>query len=201
MSPGASLQSCCKAFIPPFSLKHHLCLMALAFLFTLPHSARAQQDQAAELETLKQRIEDAREEMQGTRDRRDSAQQLLKRTETRIGKINRELRHLRRDSRAAKKNLQSLQRQQTAERNSLSKQRELLASQIRTRYVMGRQEQIKILLNQTEPTRVQRALVYYDYLNRARLQNIDTVNKQLQKLMALETDILAQQQELEQLLQ
>ncbi len=206
MNPGAGLQRCCKLFVPPSTLqlriwKHCICLMALTLLFIVPLSVWAQQDQSSELEALKQRIEDAREEMQGTRTRRDSAQQLLKRTETRIGKTNRELRRLRRDSRAAKKNLQSLKRQQSAERKSLTKQRDLLAGQIRARYVMGRQEQIKILLNQSEPIKVQRALVYYDYLNRARLRNIDIVNQQLQKLMALESDILFQQKELEQLLQ
>ncbi|HED16904.1 MAG TPA: peptidase M23 [Gammaproteobacteria bacterium] len=206
MSPGAGTLARCKLFIPSSALKYsngkyRFCLVALALLLILPFSARAQQDQSTELEALKLRIEDAREEMQGTRSRRDSAQQLLKRTETRIGKINRELRRLRRDSRAAKKNLQALKRQQVAERKSLSKQRDLLGSQIRARYVMGRQEQIKILLNQTEPSRVQRVLVYYDYLNRARLRNIASVNRQLEKLLTLETDILLQQKKLGQLLQ
>jgi len=201
MSPVAGVPSCCTPSLPLFSLRHHICLLALLLLISFPYTARAEQDKTAELEALKQRIEDAREAMHGTRDRRDSAQQLLKRTETRIGRTNRELRRLRRDSRAAKKTLKSLKRQQVSEGKSLVRQRDLLATQIRARYVMGRQEQIKILLNQTEPSRVQRALVYYDYLNRARLRNIDTVNQQLQKLLVLETDIRAQQKKLEQLLQ
>ncbi len=206
MSPGVGIVLCCKLFTPFPALKlrswkHHIYLIALTLLFVLSPGARAGQNQSSELEALKQRIEDAREEMQGTRTRRDSAQQLLKHTETRIGKINRELRRLRRDSRATNKNLKSLKRQQAAGQKSLSKQRDLLASQIRARYVMGRQEQIKILLNQTEPTKVQRSLVYYDYLNRARLRNIDSVNQQLIKLLTLETEILQQQKKFEQLLQ
>ena len=47
-------------------------------------------------------------------------------------------------------------------------QRDALAQQVRAAYAMGRQERLRILLNQQDPATVSRMMVYYDYLNRAR---------------------------------
>ena len=56
------------------------------------------------------------------------------------------------------------------ERNeaALGKQRDVLAAELRSAYVGGRQEQFKLLLSQEDPATLGRMLVYYSYFGRAR---------------------------------
>jgi septal ring factor EnvC (AmiA/AmiB activator) len=100
------------------------------------------------------------------------------------------------------------QRRETNTR--LGRERDALASQVRMSYLTGRQETIKLMLNQEAPEQLGRMMVYYDYLNRARSRRIDNVSRELvvlaelaeaaeqvtRELAALEAD---QQRELESL--
>jgi septal ring factor EnvC (AmiA/AmiB activator) len=54
-------------------------------------------------------------------------------------------------------------------------ERDALASQVRMSFLAGRQETIKLMLNQESPALLGRMLAYYDYLNRARSRRIDSV--------------------------
>ena len=64
----------------------------------------------------------------------------------------------------------------------LTEERGALADQVRMSYLTGRQEAVKLLLNQQEPARLGRMMTYYDYLNRARSQRIDAVSAELAAL-------------------
>jgi septal ring factor EnvC (AmiA/AmiB activator) len=72
-----------------------------------------------------------------------------------------------------------------------------IARQIRASYVMGRQEYLKLLLNQQDPAAVSRTLVYYDYFNRARVKQIDAIDQDLAKLAAVEQRMRDKAAELE----
>ncbi|MDH3506365.1 MAG: peptidoglycan DD-metalloendopeptidase family protein [Gammaproteobacteria bacterium] len=100
--------------------------------------------------------------------------------------------------------------QRRATNTRLGRERDALASQVRMSYLTGRQETIKLMLNQEAPEQLGRMMVYYDYLNRARSRRIDNVSRELvvlaelaeaaeqvtRELAALEAD---QQRELESL--
>ena len=57
----------------------------------------------------------------------------------------------------------SLPSKKTQQSQALDRHREALARQARAAYAMGRQERLKILLNQQDPATVSRVAVYYDY--------------------------------------
>jgi septal ring factor EnvC (AmiA/AmiB activator) len=69
----------------------------------------------------------------------------------------------------------------------LSGEREALARQVRMSFLTGRQETIKLLLNQEAPAQLGRMLAYYDYLNKARATRIENVNRELVTLAELAT--------------
>lgn len=75
------------------------------------------------------------------------------------------------------------QTRQTSAR--LGGERDALANQVTMSYLTGRQETIKLMLNQEAPERLGRMMVYYDYLNRARSQRIDNVSRELVVLAEL----------------
>jgi septal ring factor EnvC (AmiA/AmiB activator) len=67
----------------------------------------------------------------------------------------------------------------------LDSERGALAQQLRTSYVTGRQEVLKLLLNQQNPARLGRMVIYYDYLNRARSLLLEVVESELKALTRL----------------
>ena len=75
---------------------------------------------------------------------------------------------------------------QTRQANErLAAEREALASQVRMSFLTGRQEALKLMLNQEAPARLGRMMAYYDYLNRARSVRIDNVSRELGVLAEL----------------
>lgn len=70
--------------------------------------------------------------------------------------------------------------------DEMAKQRQGLAGQIKAAYAMGRQDKLKILLNQQNPALASRILVYYDYLNSAKVKKVTDVKETLAQLELLE---------------
>ncbi|HID50304.1 MAG TPA: peptidase M23, partial [Chromatiales bacterium] len=144
---------------------------------------------AAELERLQQQIRTLTRQRNQVRNRHDEIQQELRLTEQAISETVRELRKLDRQRARQKKELRRLQRQQQKLRAQLARQRELLAQQVRTAYMIGRQEYLKLLLNQEDPATLGRAMTYYRYFNAARLARIGEVNETLQELARVSAGI------------
>lgn len=154
------------------------------------------QERTRELEQLRGRIEGMRKVLEATRGRQDSVQTELQRVEERIGSVTQALRQIERDLATGHKRVAALQRREGSLSESLASQREALARQVRASYAMGRQEQLKILLNQGDPATVRRALVYYDYLNRSRTTRIRQALQQLDELREVRASLAGEQQEL-----
>src|SRR4029453_17232642 len=64
--------------------------------------------------------------------------------------------------------LERLSKERAEGEAALRKQRDVLAAELRSAYVGGRQEQFKLLLSQEDPATLGRMLVYYSYFGRAR---------------------------------
>jgi len=127
---------------------------------------------ATELQALQQRIKGLQQELELDTDKYAKSERKLRRTERKIGRINKKIRNLDIQLKTQEKRLAKLRRQEQNQRKDLSKQRQLLAGQIRASYATGKQEYIKILLNQKDPASLGRILTYYDYFNRARSDEI-----------------------------
>lgn len=174
-------------------------LLLAALLALLPSLAPAASDEhAARLEQLRQQIHSLRSELDNDRQRKQSLQSRLRNNEKRIGKTAALLRELARQIRRQKRELKKLHKKQTGLRGDLRQQRLALAQQLRAAYATGQQEYLKILLNQQNPAVVARTLTYYDYYNRARLQQIQDIDTRLSELATLEEKIRLKTRKLEQ---
>jgi septal ring factor EnvC (AmiA/AmiB activator) len=85
--------------------------------------------------------------------------------------------------------LQKLEKTKILHQGNLARERKYLVYQIRTAYKIGRNDYLKLLLNQENPALVGRVLAYYDYQNRARVDRINTVTQQLDTLNHVEKTI------------
>lgn len=187
-----------------------LCLAAMS-LISGPSHALDQSQQQARLEQLRERIGQLQTHIKQTRDEHSQLNRQLERAEQQIGRLARRLRVLAGRLKRQQGRLASLQGDEARQQKGLEAEREALAEQVRSAYALGRQERIKLLLNQQDPDRMSRVFAYYDYLNRARaqrMQRIETrlseladlglkIGKEEKKLRGLQQDRLVEKQALE----
>jgi septal ring factor EnvC (AmiA/AmiB activator) len=154
---------------------------------------------AAELEQLRTRLKELRSGLAEARGRQGSVQEQLRQSEQEIGRATRELARIDQDLATGTARLTTLQDQEQTQQAVIAAQRAGLANQVRAAYLLGRQEPLKLLLNQEDPARLDRALAYYGYLNRARVARIAAVQAQVQALKTLETQIMQENSHLQEL--
>ena len=171
----------------------------LALLPMAPQADTGATEQRSKLEALRSRISGLRSQMQSTSGEKNQLSRQLQESEKQIGRLARKLRVM--DGRLARQRerIEALRLEQAAQRQSLEAQRHELARQVRAAYAMGRQERLKILLNQQDPATVSRVMVYYDYLNRMRAKKMQAIHAHLQRLAATEREILDEERKLARL--
>ncbi len=174
-----------------------LCLVALAPPILSAGEAEDSARRAAELRRVQARIHALQQALARARAERERTRNGLRDIERRIGRIDRRLRQLRKMIARSQRRLASLRQRQRRLRRELAVQREVLGGQIRASYAMGRQEQLKILLNQGDPARIQRILVYYDYLIRDRSRRITLIDRKLDELRRVTAQIQQQRRALD----
>lgn len=150
------------------------------------------QQQREKLLKLKNTITDLQSTLDRDRGKHDKLRTQLRHAEKAIGGLIRQIDIVDRKLGQQKKRMKGLQDERRTLAADLTRQRHALAGQIRTTYAMGRQEYMKLLLNQQDPSVMGRTLVYYDYLNRARTAKIGAINESVLKLEKLEVKITEQ---------
>ena len=159
-------------------------------LCSTPHGGyAAQQPSAKELEQLRTRIQLLRDDLNAVRGIRRDVRMQLADIERNIAATVQQVRSTRQNLALNAQRLQELIIQRQQLQGSLGRQRVVLAEQIRTGYVVGRQDYMKMLLNQEQPARVGRVLTYYSYLDRARSEQIETITQQMSRLSTVEDAI------------
>ena len=151
---------------------------------------------AEQLQRLRDRIQSLQKELNDTRGQRDTVREELQGQERRIGELLRRLRDI--DARLAQDGgiLEELRRDAATERRQLDAQLHALETQVRAAYTSGRQQQLKLALNQESPAMVSRLMTYYRYLNAARVARVAQLRQTVGRIEALQTAIGAQTQAL-----
>ncbi len=161
-----------------------------------PGRARIKEQELAE---VRARIEELRESIERQTRRRDELSAGLAEAEREIGRVRLNLDRIETERRASRARLADIERRQAERRRALEGEKERLARQVRAAYTSGRQERIKLLLNQEDPAELGRLLVYYGYLGRARGENIGQVRDQIEALATLGREEADEQARLEKL--
>jgi septal ring factor EnvC (AmiA/AmiB activator) len=150
----------------------------------------------AELEQLRQRIGKLQSTLDSAQKTRQALLKELRSTERKIGRSALDLRQVKKALQQQRASLDRLRSERSEQRKNLSVQQEALRKQVRSAYAMGRQERVKILLNQQDPAMVSRIMVYYDYLNSARIERAQEINRILDMLQRTEAQIALEEERL-----
>jgi len=152
------------------------------------------------LEKVQATINEIQQQMQDNRTKVGQLQTELETAEKNIGQLAKTLNQLNHQIKEKSSNLQQLLDYRQQAKDQLKIQRNQLAKQIRTTYAIGRQDYLKLLLNQENTESVGRVLSYYELFNRARADKIKDIDELLNRLDIIEADIQQTNQQSEQLM-
>lgn len=161
--------------------------------------AQSQVATEAELKQVRQRIERLTAQAGERTRERDAVTAQLADVERRLAEVQTRRRALRAERAEATRRLAVAEERVILQREALGQEREALGRQLRAAYTSGRQERIKLVLNQGDPELVGRMLTYYRYLNAARLDNISALNEGLATLARLVAEATTEQRRLDDL--
>ena len=147
-----------------------LMLLFLLLFFQIPVFAADNDDfehYQKKLEKVQQSINKVKEHLKSTRYKRGHVVTELQQLESKISKNSVELKKTEAKVESLNNKVSELRGELDKLQRKLQTQRQSLSEQIRAAYAIGRQQQVKMLLNQQDPAEMGCVMVYFDYLNRA----------------------------------
>lgn len=183
-------------------LLHRMSSAVLTILLVSMSAAHAQQDDAAatrKLEAVQSDIRKLRTKLGNARGEVGKLEKLLSRTEGQLGNLSKELSATRASLKQKQQRITELDGRRQQLNTELAGQREALLQELRAAYAIGRQEKLKLWLNQEDIGSVGRTLVYYEYFDRARRARIAESNRTLSEISSVEAEARQQASELKQL--
>ena len=148
-----------------------------------------------QLKSVLSKIEKLKQTIDVKEDSRSQYIKQLKLIEGNIGKLSQKIRAIGKKIGDKKSELNSLRATRLKHQRQLNKENAYLAEQVYTAFTLGRQEKVKLLFSQQDPQTLQRNLVYYQYFSNARVDLINTVQSNIDKI--IETEELIQQARLD----
>lgn len=150
----------------------------------------------AELKQVKGRIESIRKAIQADAERRDALAGQLKDADLRIQSAREQLATVRSKRVASEGRLNDLRTERAQTQKQVAAERDELGAELAVAYMNGRQERLKLLLNQGDPARLGRMLAYYGYFGSARAERITAIGEHMAHLDLLTENITAETEKL-----
>jgi septal ring factor EnvC (AmiA/AmiB activator) len=171
----------------------HLCVAAASVLYCAATWAAPEPTDPAQakakLSVVRARIADLTSRLSDELKTRDALSAHLREAELLITAKRQRLETLRAAEVAAERRRAELRAEQGRGQDALQAERASLGAQVRAAYMIGRQEQLKLLLNQSDPAGLGRTLTYYGYFAEERRGKIDAIQSQMARLQQLVAEI------------
>ena len=182
-----------------------LALMLLWALAAAPAPGAPQHPEAdarkaeADLKEVKSEIERVTRQVSEEQVERDRLTRDLRTAELSVGKARLSLTDIRRERAERATRRAALAAEKSTREDELAANRDALAGQMRAAYLIGRQEPLKLLLNQRDPEVAGRMFVYYSYFGHARAGQIRLIESDVQRIAELQTQLEAEDAKLAEL--
>ena len=174
--------------------------LPILVILALPPGAVAQDEGAGlakikeqELEEVRDKISDLKQSMDKSARDRDRLTEDLQNAEVAIAEKRLRLQDLERERAWSAKRLAELDAAIAERESELARESDHLAAQVRAAYMSGKQEKIKLLLNQRDPAMLGRMMAYYRYFNDYRADNIGAVSGKIRELAAMHSEVAAEE--------
>ena len=151
-----------------------------------------------ELTSLQKKIKKISQKINDLKSQKNSLQTELKKLDVQYGASNAQIKLLQGQVVNLKQILALNRKQMEEKQKEIDSQKSELERQVKLAYGMGKNKKLKVLLNQKDPTSSGRMMVYYDYLNKARLKQITQIDQGLQILRNLDEERIKETAALEE---
>ncbi|WP_417779127.1 murein hydrolase activator EnvC family protein [Stutzerimonas xanthomarina] len=169
-------------------------LFALALLCLLgPAMADERADARKQIEAARQDVAELQKLLKQIEQEKSTVQKQLQTTESEMGQLEKQVDSLQQEIDRSEAELERLNDEKATLEGARIEQQRLIGIQARAAYQSGRQEYLKLLLNQQNPEKFSRTLTYYDYLSKARFEQLESFNETLRQLAGVEAGIEQQQ--------
>lgn len=175
-------------------------MVALSFGVVAEEISETSEKKQRELGQVRQQIKVIQKSLGILETEKNSLTSQLRLLESRYGKLSTAIRKLNRQAAKQKEQLKAVRKDRDRQEAEVKQQGKELERQIVSAYAMGKDEKLKLILNSEDPARNSRLLVYYDYLNRARLQKLQSIQEGLTKLHLVEVKLAKEQERLDELI-
>jgi len=172
-----------------------LALILLAGLLT-PAFADEKAATQKQLEAARSDVAELKKLLEKLQQDKSGVQKDLRKTETEMGELEKQVEELQKNLKDGEEEIQRLDQEKKKLHDARLEQQRLIGIQARAAYQSGRQEYLKLLLNQQSPEKFSRTLTYYDYLSEARMEQLARFNETLRQLANVEQEIVKQQNQL-----
>lgn len=152
------------------------------------------------LSSVREQIQQKQQEIQDQKKDLASLQAQLKSDEAAIDSANQELNQSQQKLSTVRQKLRRLEIERTKLEAESHQQTRLLAEQFDEAYRMGQHDYLKLLLNQQNPSELDRVMSYYGYMNTARLKVIQHLDDTKHQLEANQSAISNSSEELKNLI-
>ncbi|WP_254795709.1 murein hydrolase activator EnvC family protein [Arsukibacterium indicum] len=166
------------------------------FLFsTMPVTGRQQAEQ--ELEQVQQQIKKTERQLKQQQQQLNKAEQQLQQSDRSLARASAELQQTQQELATIEQRGLQLTQQQQQLQHDLQQQQSQLAAQLKSAYSLGQHDYTRMLLNQQDASKLERALTYYQYFNQARVKQLAEINKTVLQLQQIKQQLAEQQQQLQ----
>jgi septal ring factor EnvC (AmiA/AmiB activator) len=181
--PGAAINY--RHLLAALTLGCNVCAAAPGPAADPPDAAQAK----AKLAAVRERIAKLTGRIGAELKERDSLNSRLREADLAITAKRLKLEELNARAAADERQRSELRAEDARTRAALDSERGALAAQVRAQYMLGRADEVRLLLNQTSPGEVGRSLAYYGYFARARADRIDEIAAQEKHLAELAQEL------------
>ncbi|WP_455229912.1 murein hydrolase activator EnvC family protein [Geopseudomonas aromaticivorans] len=167
-------------------------LFALLACCLAPAFADQRADAQRQLEAARKDVDELQKLLGNLQQEKSGVQKQLQGTEREMGTLQKQIDTLEQQLKDGESEIQRLDEEKKKLQSQRAEQQQLIALQVRAAYQSGRQEYLKLLLNQQQPEQFSRNLTYHDYLSRARSEQLAAFNDTLEQLHAVEAELATQ---------
>jgi septal ring factor EnvC (AmiA/AmiB activator) len=157
------------------------------------------EDKTVELESVRSQIADVKSDLNSAKSESEQLLEELQNTEVEISRETVRLKELEEEIQKRNVRLEKLNQTIVEHEKALAIERSYLAGQIRSAFMDGRSDYLKLLLNQEDPAKIGRVLAYYDYYNRARIDSINVIKNKVDIISDLSGMLISETEQLEKL--
>jgi len=138
------------------------------------------------LKGVKSDISEAKSALKEVNQKRTVLENQLKESDLSISQVTQKITNNKNNKKIIQNKLVELNQAKNKLITNKKRQESLLAKQLQAAYSTGHHDYIKLLLNQKNPTTIQRTITHYQYLNNARISEINNFKDTITELLAVE---------------